>query len=693
MALRTRTVLKSYFETGDKPTQAQFGDFIDSVPNISDDGVFVEHFKGTYADETALTTAHPTASDGDYAYISTIGADAIIWLWDEDDSAWVEGGTAGALTPDATTTIKGKSELIEDAELDSATPSDNSATTPTESAITLGIRQLYRLWKKFFTVFYTKTEADGRYDKIEYHVELSADQLIDTVVGNILFKNTSGGVVNLTCSGITINGSGSNFPIPAGKYCYLRRNPTDSTKYIATLADTTLSGGGSGDVVGPASATDNSLARFDTTTGKLIQNSNAILDDSGNLTTTDVTVSSVTASTPSFFDGTKKLISATGALLGTFWHTLTAKSTPVDADEIMVLDSDTSFEAKKTTLTQFWTNYLKPKNDAQYWIQGGNTLSADTILGTSGAFAIDLRTNNFTCVKLLASPASSVNYLTVLAATNTTPIITIGADGTTTAVGILIQPKSGESIYMRNTGGGGSLKLKWYDSNGSVYRDVISEVGTSNAVGIATGFTTVNTAPNFNLGNNAVFRAANNILKIVGSSSTTSSFGVVFGTNSANFGTFAPTAGTHYLINMWSETNNSFNPTSGNANFRVIDMSAFTINQTVAASGNVSMINVNPTVTSVTGSLYAIRSNIASGSNLYNLFIDGTANNYLNGNTSIKTTTATAFLTLGGSTTSNASLRILAGSAPISPNDGDIWYDGTNIFLRVGGTTKTFTII
>lgn len=32
-------------------------------------------------------------------------------------------------------------------------------------------------------------------------------------------------------------------------------------------------GGGSGDVVGPASATDNALARFDTTTGKLLQNS------------------------------------------------------------------------------------------------------------------------------------------------------------------------------------------------------------------------------------------------------------------------------------------------------------------------------------------------------------------------------------------------------------------------------------
>ena len=42
-------------------------------------------------------------------------------------------------------------------------------------------------------------------------------------------------------------------------------------------------GSGSGDVTGPASSTDNALARFDGATGKIIQNSNATLDDSGQL--------------------------------------------------------------------------------------------------------------------------------------------------------------------------------------------------------------------------------------------------------------------------------------------------------------------------------------------------------------------------------------------------------------------------
>ncbi len=45
----------------------------------------------------------------------------------------------------------------------------------------------------------------------------------------------------------------------------------------------------SGDVVGPASATDNALVRFDGTTGKLIQNSTAILTDAGALDVANLT--------------------------------------------------------------------------------------------------------------------------------------------------------------------------------------------------------------------------------------------------------------------------------------------------------------------------------------------------------------------------------------------------------------------
>jgi hypothetical protein len=64
--------------------------------------------------------------------------------------------------------------------------------------------------------------------------------------------------------------------ITDGKLYYKNNGGT-----VTLLASTA---GASGDVVGPASATDNALARFDATTGKLIQNSVGILSDAGILT-------------------------------------------------------------------------------------------------------------------------------------------------------------------------------------------------------------------------------------------------------------------------------------------------------------------------------------------------------------------------------------------------------------------------
>jgi hypothetical protein len=60
----------------------------------------------------------------------------------------------------------------------------------------------------------------------------------------------------------------------------------NSGKYLTTDGtNTSWSANASGDVVGPASATDNAVARFDTTTGKLIQNSLTTIDDTGILAT------------------------------------------------------------------------------------------------------------------------------------------------------------------------------------------------------------------------------------------------------------------------------------------------------------------------------------------------------------------------------------------------------------------------
>jgi len=89
--------------------------------------------------------------------------------------------------------------------------------------------------------------------------------------------------------------------------------------------------GASGDVVGPASSTDNALVRFDTTTGKLVQNSVGILDDSGNLTglaavtmSGALTLSGGTANGVAYLNGSKVL--TTGSAL-TFDGTVLTSTT------------------------------------------------------------------------------------------------------------------------------------------------------------------------------------------------------------------------------------------------------------------------------------------------------------------------------------------------------------------------------
>lgn len=66
-------------------------------------------------------------------------------------------------------------------------------------------------------------------------------------------------------------------------------NTYDGKAYIkknvgGTESIVPLGGAGSGDVTGPNASTDNAIARFDGVSGKIIQNSSATIDDSGNLT-------------------------------------------------------------------------------------------------------------------------------------------------------------------------------------------------------------------------------------------------------------------------------------------------------------------------------------------------------------------------------------------------------------------------
>ena len=81
-----------------------------------------------------------------------------------------------------------------------------------------------------------------------------------------------------SASNMTSSASGAELALNYldGKLYY--KNSAGTVTLLASTA------GASGDVVGPSSATDNALVRFDSTTGKLIQSSVGVLSDAGVLT-------------------------------------------------------------------------------------------------------------------------------------------------------------------------------------------------------------------------------------------------------------------------------------------------------------------------------------------------------------------------------------------------------------------------
>jgi hypothetical protein len=97
-------------------------------------------------------------------------------------------------------------------------------------------------------------------------------QAISTVTGLQTALDSKLGTSGEAATVATINGR-----ISAGTNVTLSGLGTAASPYVID------SSGGSGDVVGPSSATDNALVRFDGTTGKLVQGSTVSVTDNGSL--------------------------------------------------------------------------------------------------------------------------------------------------------------------------------------------------------------------------------------------------------------------------------------------------------------------------------------------------------------------------------------------------------------------------
>ena len=118
----------------------------------------------------------------------------------------------------------------------------------------------------------------------EYFTQARARQSISAGAG-ISYDNSTGVVTNSAPDQTVVLNAGTGIS-------------TSGTYPNFTITNTSPSLGG--DVVGPSSATDNALARYDGTTGKLIQNSAVVVNDNGTMSGVESLVfdGSIPAATP-----------------------------------------------------------------------------------------------------------------------------------------------------------------------------------------------------------------------------------------------------------------------------------------------------------------------------------------------------------------------------------------------------------
>ena len=115
--MATRTTLKGYFQTGDKPTQSEFAELIDGVPNLTDGSVTDAEF--SYLNGT--TSAIQTQIDGKQATlvnqtnIKSVNGETLLGSGDltvSSSAAW--GGITGDLTSqtDLQSALDAKEDVI-----------------------------------------------------------------------------------------------------------------------------------------------------------------------------------------------------------------------------------------------------------------------------------------------------------------------------------------------------------------------------------------------------------------------------------------------------------------------------------------------------------------------------------------------------------------------------------------------------
>jgi hypothetical protein len=268
----------------------------------------------------------------------------------------------------------------------------------------------------------------------------------------------------------------------------------DSSGVVQTLAS---KAGALGDVVGPASATDNALARFDATTGKLIQNSVGILSDAGALTgITDFTYTgTLTGGTGVVAIGTNQIYKTSAGIVGI--GTATPATFSAYAN-LAVLNGIVS--SSSGTDGGVYIGSTTAGTEIAYLSMGRSynlAASGDTVLSTSAAKPLIFGTNNAERMRIDSSglvqigtstAASSASALTLYRNSADTELFIQNSTTGTGSNGFRILA-TGNNVFLTNKEAGymafetSDVERMRIDSGGNVLVGKTSS-STSSGVGI-----------------------------------------------------------------------------------------------------------------------------------------------------------------------------------------------------------------
>lgn len=379
-------------------------------------------------------------------------------------------------------------------------------------------------------------------------------------------------------------------------------------------------GGGSGDVVGPASATANAIARYNLTTGKLIKNSNVTISDTG-------AINVAGAFTLPIVDGTTGQVLTTNGSGVVSWGSVAGTGT---VTSVSVVSANgfagtvaTATSTPAITLTTTITGYLKGD---------GTAISAAS---TSGANSLVVRDGNQNTV--VNNLIESLNIITAAAGTTVLTVASNYQQYVTGATTQTIQLPDATTL---------SVGFSFYINNRSTGLVTVTDASTAALFILASGTSIIFTVVDISTAAGNWITNAGTVNAATGKKATFSNTMTMAGTDGTTMtfpttnATIARTDAAQTFTGVQSMTSPAITTgiTAVGATFALIN----TVSTTINFAGAATTLNVGGTPTAAITHNYSTNATATATTKTVNLATGGAAGSTTNVN--IGSSTASAIL-------------------------------------------------